>query len=257
MKNGLAARDLTVRFGGAMAVDAFSFEAPTDRITGLIGPNGAGKTTTFNACTGILAPTSGSVWLDGKNVTHLSPAARACRGLGRTFQQVELFDSLTVGENVGIGREGALAAANPLRHVFTRRGDRTDIAAATAHALDLCGISELADVRAAALPTGHRRLVELARALAGRFHMLLLDEPSAGLDAGESEAFSAILKRVVAERGTGILLVEHDMTLVMDVCDHIEVLDFGEHLFSGSPSEVSASSVVRDAYLGTEAHDAA
>ena len=254
---GLAVDQLTVRFGGAVAVDSFSLEAPTGRITGLIGPNGAGKTTTFNACTGILAPSTGAVRLDGKDITRLAPAARARRGLGRTFQQVELFDSLTVAENVAIGREGALAAANPLRHVIARSSDRATVAAATAEALELCGIAELASRRAGSLPTGHRRLVELARALAGDFHVLLLDEPSAGLDEGESDAFAVILRRVVDERGTGILLVEHDMALVMDVCAHIYVLDFGKPLFSGTPREVGSSHIVRDAYLGAEIDDVA
>jgi ABC-type branched-subunit amino acid transport system ATPase component len=257
MTTGLSVHDLTVRFGGAVAVDCFSFDAPRGRITGLIGPNGAGKTSTFNACTGILTPSTGTVCLDGHDVTRLSPAARARRGLGRTFQQVELFDSLTVAENVAIGREGALAAANPLRHVVARRHDRSAVAAATASALEVCGIGALAGVRAGSLPTGHRRLVELGRALAGDFHVLLLDEPSAGLDEGESDAFAAILKRVVAERGTGILLVEHDMALVMDVCEHIYVIDFGKPLFSGTARDVASSHLVRDAYLGAEVDDVA
>ena len=254
---GLHVRDLTVRFGGAVAVDSFSLDAPTGRITGLIGPNGAGKTTTFNACTGMLTPTGGRVELDGADITHLPPAARARRGLGRTFQQVELFDSLTAAENVAIGREGALAAANPVRHILGRRGDRAEVQAAATEALDLCGIADLAGTRAGSLPTGHRRLVELARALAGCFHLLLLDEPSAGLDERESDAFAAILRRVVAERGIGILLVEHDMALVMEVCEYLFVLDFGKPLYAGTPVEVRSSTVVRDAYLGTEAVDAA
>jgi ABC-type branched-subunit amino acid transport system ATPase component len=256
-ERGLSVHDLTVRFGGATAVERFSFDAPTRRVTGLIGPNGAGKTTTFNACTGLLAPTAGSVRLDGADIRRLSSAARARRGLGRTFQQVELFDSLTVAENVAIGREGALAAANPIRHILGRSGDRAAVQEATAEALELCGMTALAGVRAGSLPTGHRRLVELARALAGRFHVLLLDEPSAGLDESESETFAAILQRVVAERDTGILLVEHDMGLVMDVCEHIYVLDFGKPLFSGTPAEVASSRIVRDAYLGAEIHDVA
>jgi len=254
---GLSVDGLTVRFGGAVAVDGFSFTAPPGRITGLIGPNGAGKTTTFNACTGIIRPAAGTVGLDGVDVTRVSVAARARRGLGRTFQEVELFDSLTVAANVAMGREGSLAGANPLRHVVGHSGDRRAVDAVTAEALEMCGIAELAPARAGSLSTGHRRLVELARVLAGRFHLLLLDEPSAGLDEHESEAFAGILRRAVAERGVGIFLVEHDMALVMAVCEHIHVLDFGRHLFSGTPDEVAASAAVRDAYLGAEVGDVA
>jgi len=257
MTSGLLVDGITVRFGGAVAVDDFSFTAPAGRITGLIGPNGAGKTTTFNACTGIIKPAAGAVHLDGADITRLSPAARARRGLGRTFQHVELFDSLTVAENVAMGNEAAMAAANPIRHVLGRSGDRREVEQAAAAALHLCGIDNLAALRAGSLPTGHRRLVELARILAGRFHLLLLDEPSAGLDERESERFAAILRRAVAERGVGILLVEHDMSLVMAVCEHIHVLDFGRRLFSGTPSEVADSAIVRDAYLGAEVGDVA
>ena len=160
-------------------------------------------------------------------------------------------------ENVAIGREGALAAANPLRHLVARRGEHHSVVAAAREAMDLCGIGELAGVHASALSTGHRRLVELARALAGRFTVLLLDEPSAGLDAAETKGFAAILRRVVRERGIGVLLVEHDMRLVMDLCDHIHVLDFGKPLYAGTPLEVAASAIVREAYLGGEIHDVA
>jgi len=257
VREGLVVHDLTVRFGGVVAVERFAFEAPTGRITGLIGPNGAGKTSTFNACTGLVRPDAGTVRLDGHDITRLSPAARARRGLGRTFQHVELFDALTVAENVVLGREAQLAAANPFRHLVPRRGERQEIADAVAGALELCGISELASTVAATLATGHRRLVELARALAGRHGILLLDEPSAGLDAAESEAFATILRTAVAERGLGILLVEHDMSLVMGLCDYIYVLDFGRHIADGTPADLRNSRAVRDAYLGEAIGDVA
>ena len=249
--SGLQVRDLTVRFGGLVAVDGASLDAPARRITGLIGPNGAGKTTIFNACTGLLKPTSGQVRLLGHDVGSAPPQARARMGLGRTFQRMELFDSLTVWDNVAMGREGAKAGNVPWRHLWSTRTTAAEVAAATRDALALCGIEGLAGRRPADLSTGERRLVELARVVAGSFSVLLLDEPSSGLDHRESERFGSILTRLVADRGVAILLVEHDISLVMTVCDHIYVLDFGRIVFEGSAREVSESPSVRAAYLGT------
>jgi ABC-type branched-subunit amino acid transport system ATPase component/branched-subunit amino acid ABC-type transport system permease component len=243
---------LRVAFGGNVAVDGFSMEAPTGRITGLIGPNGAGKTTTFNACSGLLRPSDGRVGFDEVDVTRRGPSARARRGLGRTFQRMELFDSLSVRENVAIGWEGSRAGPNPLSHLLAAPGQKRDMARATARALALCELDDVADRPAGSLSTGQRRLVELARCLAGPFRVLLLDEPSSGLDHAETERFGTILQRVVQERGVGILLVEHDMELVMKVCEQIYVLDFGKPLFSGTPTEVLGADVVRAAYLGED-----
>jgi ABC-type branched-subunit amino acid transport system ATPase component/branched-subunit amino acid ABC-type transport system permease component len=251
MRGGeLEVSGLMVRFGGLVAVDDVTIRAPGGRVTGLIGPNGAGKTTTFNACTGLLRPAQGRVMIAGHDVSRRSPAARARRGLGRTFQKMELFESLTVRENVEAGAEGVLAGANPLSHFAARRGERGRVRAAGQRALELCDLVDLADTAAISLSTGQRRLVELARCLAGPFGLLLLDEPSSGLDRGETARFGEILKRVVAERGIGILLVEHDMSLVLDICEHIYVLDFGELIFEGDPAAITASAIVRAAYLG-------
>jgi ABC-type branched-subunit amino acid transport system ATPase component/branched-subunit amino acid ABC-type transport system permease component len=249
---GLGVRDLKVRFGGHLAVDDVSLEAPMGRITGLIGPNGAGKTTTFNVCSGLLKPTAGRVFLKGEDISSRRPAARAGRGLGRTFQRMQLFDSMTVAENISLGREAGLAGAGFLTQILGRPHDRSALAAAATDAMRLCGISHLADALAGQLSTGQRRMVELARALAGSFDVLLLDEPSSGLDRAETELFGRVLLRVVHERGTAILLVEHDMTLVMDICDYVYVLDFGQLVFQGTSSEVAASDTVRAAYLGSE-----
>jgi ABC-type branched-subunit amino acid transport system ATPase component len=249
----LEVRDLRVQFGGLVAVDGISLSAPTGRITGLIGPNGAGKTTTFNACSGLNHPTAGRITLDGHNISHSSPAARARHGLGRTFQQMELFDSLTVRQNVSLGMEGAFAGPNPVLHLFSTPTEMRAVNAATAEALHLCGLEPLADRPAGVLSTGQRRLVEVARCLAGPFRILLLDEPSSGLDRTETQRFGAILQRVVQERGVGILLVEHDMALVTRVCDYIYVLDFGEPIFEGTPAEVMDSAIVQAAYLGSGA----
>jgi ABC-type branched-subunit amino acid transport system ATPase component len=250
---GLAVDDLVIRSGGLVAVDHVSLQAPEGRLTALIGPNGAGKTSLFNACTGLLRPAGGRVSLFGTDLTGLPPAKRARLGLGRTFQRMELFDSMTVRENVSLGFEAGRAGRNPLRHLTAGRAGRAQGDAAVARAMAVCEVSQLADRRAVDLSTGQRRLVELARALAGDFRLLLLDEPSSGLDATETGQFGWLLRRLIATRGVGVLLVEHDMDLVLDVADHVHVLDFGKHIFAGTPDEVRASDAVRAAYLGAAA----
>jgi ABC-type branched-subunit amino acid transport system ATPase component/branched-subunit amino acid ABC-type transport system permease component len=255
-QRSLAVENLSVRFGGLVAVDGVTLSAPTGRITGLIGPNGAGKTTTFNVCSGLLKPTNGQVELDSRPVTRRGPAFRARLGLGRTFQKSQLFDSLSVRENVAIGMEAGLAGTNPIRQVFGRRHDGHRVRRACEEAMEICGLNDLGGREVGTLSTGHRRLVELARCLTGEYRILLLDEPSSGLDSAETARFGAILSQVVAERGVGILLVEHDMSLVMDICEHIYVLDFGKQIFEGSPAEISGSPVVQAAYLGDEAIEA-
>lgn len=249
---GLRVDNLTVRFGGLVAVDGMSLQVPLGHLTGLIGPNGAGKTTTFNAITGLNHPSEGRIRLMGHDVTRLSPQARAQRGLGRTFQRMELFDSLTVRENVALGREAGLAGSNPIKHLRAARGDARQTRQATNDALDTVGITHLAAERPADLSTGQRRLVELARVIAGEFKILLLDEPSSGLDKRETERFGEILRHLVEQRGVGILCVEHDMALVMSVCDYVYVLDFGKPIFEGTTAEIAASPIVRAAYLGSE-----
>lgn len=241
-----------VSFGGLVAVDDVSLAAPAGKITGLIGPNGAGKTTMFNVSSGFLRPTAGCILLAEDNITRAGVARRARAGLGRTFQRMELFDSLTVKENVALGYEGRLAGFNPLGHVFSRHGVKTATAVAAASAMEVCDIAHLADETPGSLSTGQRRLVELARCLAGPFRMLLLDEPSSGLDRHETARFGEILQQVVRERDIGILLVEHDMALVTEVCDYIYVLDFGRLVYEGAPPDVMASTVVRNAYLGDD-----
>jgi ABC-type branched-subunit amino acid transport system ATPase component len=256
--DGLQVRDLRVAFGGLVAVDGLSFSVPLGRITGLIGPNGAGKTTTFDACSGLNRRIGGQISLRGKELTKVGASARGRLGLGRTFQRMALCDRLTVAENVALGRESALGGASVLGQLLATRSQRSDTLAATRSAMDLCGITKLAGTQAGALSTGQRRLVELARCLAGQFDVLILDEPSSGLDHAETEALARILRRTVVERGCGILLVEHDMSLVMNVCEYIYVLDFGELLFEGDPPGVAASPEVQAAYLGyaTEAEKA-
>jgi ABC-type branched-subunit amino acid transport system ATPase component len=246
----LLVESLSIRYGGAVAVDDVSLAVHAGTITGLIGPNGAGKTSTFNACSGIVRPTQGRVVLHGVDITRASRSERARLGLGRTFQRVQLFESLDVRTNVALARECALAGSNPVRQVVALRSDGREIDAATASAVELTGIAAYLDERVEHLSTGQRRLVELARVLAGPFDTILLDEPSSGLDATETENFGAILKKVVAEMGLGLLLVEHDMALVQQTCEQVYVLDFGRMIFEGTAQEMMTSEVVRTAYLG-------
>jgi ABC-type branched-subunit amino acid transport system ATPase component/branched-subunit amino acid ABC-type transport system permease component len=249
----LSVDSIVVRFGGLVAVDRVSLQASTGKITGLIGPNGAGKTTTLNACSGLVRTSSGAIRFDGKDISRQKQAARARSGIGRTFQQMELFDSMTVRQNVGLGVEGRFAGRNPLGHALSSRQQRRAVRQSTDDALRLCELWDIADRSAGALSTGQRRRVELARALAGTFRVLVLDEPSSGLDRAETRRFGTILRRIVKDRGVGILLVEHDMSLVNEVCDYIYVLDFGRPVYDGTPGEVMASPLVRAAYLGGEA----
>jgi ABC-type branched-subunit amino acid transport system ATPase component/branched-subunit amino acid ABC-type transport system permease component len=249
---GLEIRDLTVSYGGARAVSELSLSAPSGKITGLIGPNGAGKTTTFNAASGLLKPTHGQIVLHGEDVSAEGPAARARRGLGRTFQRSELFNSLTVRENVQMGREAVLAGANPAHQLMSSGTNKEIVREAADDVIELTDIGPIVDRKVGDITTGQRRLVELARVLAGPFDMILLDEPSSGLDASETEHFGRILTRVVAERAIGVLLVEHDMALVRQVCDHVWVLDFGELIFDGPAETMLQSEIVKAAYLGSE-----
>jgi branched-chain amino acid transport system ATP-binding protein len=239
----LDVQDVTVRFGGHTALSSVSLSVDAGSITGLIGPNGAGKTTMFNVITGLLAPTRGKVVLDGDDIGGRLPYKRARLGMARTFQRLELFGQLTVRENIQI--------AGGLRKQWGRRGPATQgPVPAVDELLERVGLGGVAEVRADSLPTGQGRLVELARALAIRPRLLLLDEPASGQDEEETRAFAALLRSLAGE-GMAILLVEHDMDLVMQVCSHIYVLDFGQLMAAGDPASVRADPKVQAAYLGT------
>jgi branched-chain amino acid transport system ATP-binding protein len=236
----LEARDVTVRFGGKAALDQTSIDVAPGRITGLIGPNGAGKTTLFNVVCGLLTPQGGRVVLDGTDVTRAPPHRRARLGLARTFQRLELFTSLTVRDNIRVGGD--------IRNRWsTRRADSTDEAE---RIIELTGLGSFADREVSEIPTGRARVVELARALMTRPSVLLLDEPAAGQTERETEEFGALLRRLAAD-GLAVCLVEHDMTLVMDVCETINVLDYGRTIAAGPPTQVRNDPAVMDAYLGT------
>jgi ABC-type branched-subunit amino acid transport system ATPase component/branched-subunit amino acid ABC-type transport system permease component len=246
----LSVENLTIRYGGALAVDNVTLAVRAGMITGLVGPNGAGKTSIFNVCSGLVKPSAGRITLHGSDVTHASPSQRARLGLGRTFQRVQLFESLDVRSNITLARESALAGSNPLRQVVGRRGDAREIDRAVTAAIELTGVGAYLDKPVDHLSTGQRRLVELARVLAGPFDTVLLDEPSSGLDPAETEHFGEILGRAVAERGLGVLLVEHDMALVQQTCAHVYVLDYGSMIFEGTAQQMLTADAVRAAYLG-------
>ncbi|MGH9042762.1 MAG: ABC transporter ATP-binding protein [Acidimicrobiia bacterium] len=254
--DGLVASGVVVRFGGLVALEGVSVEAPPGRITGLIGPNGAGKTTMFNVCCGFQAADEGAVTLDGVDITKESPARRARLGIGRTFQRMELFRSLTVRENVELAAESVHVADDPLTQLGLVGGGRrvrAEVGETADELLAATGLTSVAGQLAGEVSTGQGRLVELARALARRPRILLLDEPSSGLDMAESAAFGQLLAGLVAKRGIGILMIEHDMSLVLGICNWIQVLDFGRPLMAGTPDEVRNSEEVRAAYLGQSA----
>ncbi len=230
----LEARGLTVRFGGHLALDDVDIDADAGLVTGLIGPNGAGKTTLFNAVCGLLNPSSGTVRLDRREINSLAPYKRARLGMARTFQRLELFALLTVRENVMVAGE--------VRKDYARGDQVTEI-------IERVGLGDRIDDRVDELPTGQARLVEIARALATRPRVLLLDEPASGLDEQESDQLGALLRSLASE-GIAVLLVEHDVHLVMEVCDLIHVLDFGRIIAAGDAQRIRTDEAVLAAYLG-------
>jgi branched-chain amino acid transport system ATP-binding protein len=243
---GLEARSLSVSYGGVVANDQVSISVPRGSITGLIGPNGAGKTTLLDALTGF-APSAGEVILDGARLDGLPPHRRARRGLARTWQSVELFDELTVAENVQVAATRLTTGSILADLVWPgRRRTSSD----PDGALALLGLAHVAERRPGSLSLGQQKLVGVARALAASPSCVLLDEPAAGLDTHESSSLGRHL-RAVADRGTAVLLVDHDMELVLEVCTHIYVLDFGRVIAAGTPTDIRADERVIHAYLGT------
>ena len=238
----LAIEDLTVQFGGVVALSGLDLTVEEGEIFALIGPNGAGKTTTFNVITGLQETTGGRVLLQGDDISGLKAHKRARLGIARTFQRLEVFGSLSARENLLVAAE--------IRKGWS--GDKSDPTHVVEEIIERVGIGAVADERVDSMPTGLARLVELGRALAVQPKVLLLDEPASGLDDSESESFADLLVELAGD-GMAVLMVEHDVQLVMRVCKLVHVLDFGAIIAVGTPDEIQRNEKVLEAYLGTSA----
>jgi branched-chain amino acid transport system ATP-binding protein len=249
----LSIKNLTKRFGGVLAVKDVAFEVGTGSIMGLIGPNGAGKTTVFNLITGIYRPDRGEIIFDGKSVVNLLTHSIVSLGIARTFQTIRLFQNLSVLENVLAGchsrmKSGSLRAM--LRTPFQRGEEKAALARAV-QALTFVGLRRDAEQLAKNLSYGNQRLLEIARALVTEPRLLILDEPAGGMNEQETTDLITLIRKI-RDQGTTILLIEHDMSLVMRVCEHIVVLDYGAKISEGTAEKVKSDPLVIEAYLGTD-----
>lgn len=252
----LQAKGVTMKFGGLIALSDIDLAIPAGQIVGLVGPNGAGKSTLFGVLSGLLKPTTGTVLMDGEDVTSTSPQLRAGRGLARTFQHPELFSSLTVREHFALGyrvRHNKSRIITDLvtgRGLFPKKDPKED-----ARVDELLGELNLTSIQhspVVGLPLGTSRLVEIGRALATDPKVMLMDEPSSGLDVSESDGLANTMRKVVADHGVSLLFVEHDVPMVLGLCDYVYVIDFGMKIAEGTPEEIRSNAAVRAAYLGED-----
>ena len=246
----LSVRSVSKSFGGIQAVHSITFDVAPGECVGLVGPNGAGKTTLFNCVCGQLRPETGDIVFDGTHLIGMPIYKRARHGIGRTYQKVEVFTDMTVREHLMVAERARRGEARLWRDLLNLSKPTNDEVERVDATLELVGITRLADTSVNALGLGNCRLVELARALVAEPKILLADEPSSGLDLHETAEVAAVLRHVQRERGTTVLLVEHDLTMVADVVDRTLVMDLGSMLAEGTFDEVMADPLVRHAYLG-------